>query len=523
MNKQTVITILLALVAMAGQAQTIPQDWFKTDTIMVIGRIEGYEAELFGFTSMECYFEDVFEKDNTTLMLDIAEDGTFCKKFQASYPIKQSFLADDSKVDFDEIPFFAYPGETIDITVKKNEQGQYECIYNNGSSRDVQRWLRTYQSNRSLTSSLRNTNIVFTETNKNAETVWKDLKKQLQTVSQCEHYTPMEEQLALACMQVDFASAYMDYALFRDDSLDCQALFDETNYTTVLQHIDFDNPLMLASDSYSDLLNRIQYAKPVHQVLDNDSLNANQRTIEYYSVLRQMLGSKGNTLMAQLCNYKVMQDNFNFWRNNRDILLEHMKQHGATLSDTLWQKAFEKIPSVEERFNIFINHITHPYICQKAEQFYADQMTQTDIATPLPDTPMTDLIHSLCAKYPSKILLIDFWGMGCGPCRYAIQESKELRAEIAKREDVKLVFIAGERTTEGSDAYKKYVAEWLADEETVCVTNADFTRLQELFRFNGIPHYETITPDGRRVRDDLRIDGYDNFDYELERLKEKLK
>ena len=117
----------------------------------------------------------------------------------------------------------------------------------------------------------------------------------------------------------------------------------------------------------------------------------------------------------------------------------------------------------------------------------------------------------------------DFWGMGCGPCRYAIQESKNLRAEIAKRNDVKLIFIAGERTTEGSDAYKQYVAEWLSNEETVCVTNADFTRLQELFRFNGIPHYETIIPDCRRVRDDLRIDGYDNFDYELEWLKEKLK
>ena len=35
-------------------------------------------------------------------------------------------------------------------------------------------------------------------------------------------------------------------------------------------------------------------------------------------------------------------------------------------------------------------------------------------------------------------------------------------------------------------------------------------------------HYETITPDCRRVRDDLRINGYDNFDYELERLKEKI-
>ena len=136
---------------------------------------------------------------------------------------------------------------------------------------------------------------------------------------------------------------------------------------------------------------------------------------------------------------------------------------------------------------------------------------------------MADLIRSLCAKYSGKILIIDFWGMSCGPCRSAIQSSKQKRAEVAKRDDVKLVFIAGERTTEGSEAYKKYVTERLADEETVCVTNTDFTRLQELFRFNGIPHYETITPDCRRVRDDLQIQGFHNFDYELKRLIERLK
>ena len=103
------------------------------------------------------------------------------------------------------------------------------------------------------------------------------------------------------------------------------------------------------------------------------------------------------------------------------------------------------------------------------------------------------------------------------------QASKELRARVAKRDDVKLIFIAGERTAEGSEAYHNYVNEWLANEETVCLTNRDFDRLRELFQFNSIPHYETITPDGRRVREDLSIHGYDDFDYELQRLKEKLK
>ena len=52
-------------------------------------------------------------------MLDIAPDGSFYKKFQASYPICQRFYTLESKVDFGEIPFFARPGETIDITVSK--------------------------------------------------------------------------------------------------------------------------------------------------------------------------------------------------------------------------------------------------------------------------------------------------------------------------------------------------------------------------------------------------------------------
>ena len=63
----------------------------------------------------------------------------------------------------------------------------------------------------------------------------------------------------------------------------------------------------------------------------------------------------------------------------------------------------------------------------------------------------------------------------------------------------------------------------VTDRQNKPVSNADFNRLQELFRFSGIPHYETITPDCRRVRDDLRINGFYNFDYDLKNVKEKLK
>jgi len=180
---------------------TVPADWFKTDTITIKGRIEDYDAEQFGFTSMACYYEDVFEKGSTVLVLDIAYDGTFCKKFKASYPIENSFIADGSKVRFNAIPFFARPGETIDIIVRKGTFGKYECVYNNGSSRDVERWLRTSDRFADALSPLWKFEGKFDDANELADEVWKRLMAKLQSVARSEDYTPMEVQLALADIQ----------------------------------------------------------------------------------------------------------------------------------------------------------------------------------------------------------------------------------------------------------------------------------------------------------------------------------
>ena len=55
---------------------TVPEDWFKTDTITVKGRMEGYDAEQFGFTSLECFFQNVFEKDDAmSAVLHIGVEG----------------------------------------------------------------------------------------------------------------------------------------------------------------------------------------------------------------------------------------------------------------------------------------------------------------------------------------------------------------------------------------------------------------------------------------------------------------
>ena len=529
---------------------TVPADWFTTDTITIRGRIEGYDAEKFGFTSMECLYEDVFEKDATTLVFNIAPDGTFEKKFQASYPIRQMFFARESKIGFDNIPFFARPGETIQVTVRPDEQGQYQCIYGNGSSKDVERWLKSDLNMSDLAHPLRTFKGKFSEAGEMAERTWRNMLYCLQKENRRRHFTPQEMQLALADLQLNFANAMMDYAMYHEDdvkkyeqrdggyqlvildSLENKEIGKMENYKA-LHRVDFDNPLLLTCDNYPITINRIQFARPVRNRQNEEILDENGGYVISFDnskkilstgilALRELMGTDHDTFMAQLCVYKDMQSSFNSWRSIEDALPRILAD--TTLTAEERKEAEASLQPVSKMMPLYLDSFTDSFIHQKAEAFYAAKMAQTELTTPLPtDNPAADLIRSLCAKYPGRYLIIDFWGMGCGPCRAAIQSSKAKRAEMAKRDDVKLVFIAGERTAEGSEAYHQYVNEWLADEETICITNTDFSRMQELFRFNGIPHYETITPDCRRVRDDLNINGYYNIDYELQKLIESFK
>jgi thiol-disulfide isomerase/thioredoxin/uncharacterized protein YfkK (UPF0435 family) len=533
----------------ANNPYTLPTDWLKTDSVTIRGRIEGYDAERFGFTAMESYVYDVTKKNNGTLLIEIEPDGTFEKQILLSYPMKLSFYAsENSKVGFYEIPFFARPGETIDITVRPNELGRYECFYTNGSSQEVERWLKSDLRLQELGRALNMFEGSFNEAKLLADQVWQNMLYRIDMISRRDHFTPMEIHLALGEMQSIYALSLMDYAMYHEerlspwkenedgswtrlvtDSVELKTVSDINNYK-VLQRVDFDNPLLLMNYDFFFTLNRIQFAVPVRNA-KNEVMEAEDGTYvydfekrklsieRYNAMLDELTGKRGN-LTAQLCVLNDMQSSFDLWRQNEVAIPIIMAD--TTIVKAQRDSIMANTESVSNMYPLYLSALTHPYIRQKAEEFYQARMSQKELAMPLPEGPGAEIIRNVLAKYPDRYLMIDFWGMGCGPCRAAIQSSKALRAEIAKRDDVKLIFIAGERTTEGSEAYKKYVAEWLADEETVCVTNADFRRLQELLEFSGIPHYETFTPDGRRVREDIQLHGLHNFDFELQSLKEKL-
>lgn len=414
--------------------------------------------------------------------------------------------------------FFARPGDTVDITLRPNKFGVYECFYNSGSSKDVERWLKS-DLFRDLSYKMELFDGSFEDAKIEAEKLWRNMTLRLAIIGRSCHFTPMEMQLALADMQTYFAFALMSYAMYRIQKLEMPMAvngaiyinfddlssnsYDTTEYAALLNvknyeplhRVDFDNPLLMSSYIYSTTVNRLQYPDAIMRLrMKIEFRNGyNQNSIDtVFAAYRDLMGCDHNNLMAQICCYKNMQT----------------------------QKGLKR-----EDLELCLPYLTNPYVRKKAEQYIDEQFAPVDIATPLPNNnPAADFIHSYNAKYPGRFLVFDFWGMGCGPCRQNIEATKQQRAEIAKRTDVKLIFVAEEYTSEGSEPYKKYVSEWLADEETVCLPVAEFSRLKELFGFSGIPHHETITPDGRRVCEDLRFDRrYKIDDESMNKLKEKLK
>ena len=98
-----------------------------------------------------------------------------------------------------------------------------------------------------------------------------------------------------------------------------------------------------------------------------------------------------------------------------------------------------------------------------------------------------------------------------------------MRRALRDHPDVDFLFINAEGESSES-AYREFVGQYLDGEDVQQVTRDEFNSLMDLFGFLGIPHYETLDPEGNVVRDGLHYE--ENADLfknrQLDRLKKLL-
>lgn len=157
------------------------------------------------------------------------------------------------------------------------------------------------------------------------------------------------------------------------------------------------------------------------------------------------------------------------------------------------------------------NGMDHPFLLSEAERIFQASFPDTPKqAYELPEEKGTTVFRKLITPHKGKFIFVDFWATSCGPCIAYIKRHKETRATYKNHPDFEFVFVTSERESP-QKSYENFIAEQDL-QYTHRLSDDDFHLLRQLFKFNGIPRYVLIDPDGKVLNDDFPMH---NFEQEL--------
>lgn len=254
-------------------------------------------------------------------------------------------------------------------------------------------------------------------------------------------------------------------------------------YAAMLRHRDliYDNPLALCNSTTWAFTN---YA--VHGPI---FMNYELRKVdEYHSVYVRTdpFGMKG-TFMFDLA---VAQDIASSIR--RATSSAEMKQEEPrTLLDDLTAELSDNIVD-----------ISHPRVAAEVLGEYRKLVSRLeggrdDISAGW--TPeQKALWQKLTAPYAGNIILMDFWGMGCGPCRTGMIGMRET-VEALKDEPIRFLYVCNEEESPRERA-EKWMNEKNIRGEHIYVSAQEWVMLTSMLNFSAIPHGLVADRSGNIIR-----------------------
>lgn len=143
--------------------------------------------------------------------------------------------------------------------------------------------------------------------------------------------------------------------------------------------------------------------------------------------------------------------------------------------------------------------ISNPAIFESLDNFYRREYSRKSFD--IPDDEKGRVIKELIAPYSGKMLLIDFWGIYCGPCVHTIKTTVKAREKNQNHPDFKMLFISDDSAP--LSKYEDFVMKYLDGETSYRISESDFHLLRDLFSFSGIPRYVLISKDGKVLDSDF--------------------
>lgn len=546
MNKQTIITILLAVFTftccMAKKkpvvnttlrgypSGAIDEYHFHAGKAVVKGRFTNRTKH--GFSTFNVTGTDQFSNQEFVRMINVESDGSFLELI--SLPHSGWVYFDGADIP----PAFIAVGDTLEILV--DDAGDEAKLSGSGATGEVNSiWpqLETqFASNETRTP--------WEGLNRQFMLEWKNRKVSeldriacainadtIAALKGCSNYAKdvlKTSLLAMPLAQILIATHQWQWRTRNEDgkpNLDLEISSDSFfNFLSARQSYLMDNPLMVFAADGGGVINYMEFhvlnaylflSNDMHRwskTTDSDELGNYKENFvlphDYDPAFhREMLEFDKGHLTSVADYYAMCSDSIRsrFKLDNTGFMMQLSLLHRVLDFDFdgsadwfLTRKAEELAAAIPQFTDRAISH----HAVDVYRRFVIEREGNARIEAPI-STPGDSLFQSLKDKYAGNVIYMDFWGIGCGPCRKGMLDQRTL-VEKYKDAPVRFLYICNEK-----DSPRELSEEFLSDNhiqgEHIFLSSDEWNRLADKFQFNAIPFALLLDRNGTIVEKNLPI------------------
>jgi len=474
------------------------ENFFRNDTIHLRGYLHGYTPELGFSTGSMAYLRDVFTRDGKPRVVHIHSDGRFECDIPAKHPIWTAARMGVGK-DMFHLFFYGEPGQTVMLYVDWTEMrgksygpNQYGhrkmCVMGPAADVNVQlrrsfREVKMYHdigvNYRQLAEDAKTLNC--TDYYLRQRESYNRSVASIDDMFRRNPVSPKVEEIVRQNNAAEFLTDILDYPDIRNHYGRVKESLPDSLYHLASADMDFGSPAFLVTDDI--VVNRVEYSAPVWKPMsvvanDDSAVDSLCRKVDYaIDGMSRVYGQPAPNVMSDLVLCRL---------------------YGSNMA---WYTVMNKAKLAKRAVDYLLDNTTPAARDELLRMSKQQKKGSKKSAYEAPNTLTGKVFHRLLEPYRGKAVLLDFWGLGCGPCRSWIQQSADLRQELDGCEHFKLVFVCGENEVQ-HPKYNEYVTEQKMTNRMELSTD-DKNCLEELFGISGIPRYILVGPDGRVLNDDF--------------------
>lgn len=454
--------------------------FFNRQPSRLVGYIQGYDPRL-GFRTGIIYTSNVITREDYPVTLDIHPDGRFEANIPQQYPASYYMLINDKPFSF-----YMEPGNTLVMIL------DWEEFLIADRQRNIRYRFKDFELKGMLA----------------------EINEELQKVTLKE--IPWNE-----IQEKSKALSPKDYKAYELQVLDENRKIINQNALSVKSKELLNNEVLL---QYAT--NLFEYTSNYRQRMLKNPDNQVPLPDDYYDFLQQIPMNDQSLLCASsvsvfINRFEFCEPFFSIWKQTQSRI-ERIQLFDSVLVDVLHLSKpnliydITKVRALESVFNGLSDEteanklllattkdIRNPFVTAEALRVYAQAYPEDGVTTyDLPQTEAGKLFKEMITPLKGKYIIADFWESSCGPCVAGIKQNKELREKLKDSGDIAFLFICSEETPEA--IYKNYVEEQRLV-NSYRLTKDQYYRMRELFKFNGIPHYESVNREGKIMTKGLSI------------------